>query len=162
MKHSPHTILSELTDFLSGVKRLNVPVYTVWDSIEDVEIVKKFSSKQCHIPNLFLLDENSSHLLDIGGVYLRLFGLGGAVDPSKVRSLIELARSVWDPSETIVLISYASPRKERALGYLASVLYVKLYCRRGVITEIHRTHFRKCIGRFHYFWIISFTLCRCL
>ncbi|EIE89255.1 hypothetical protein RO3G_13966 [Rhizopus delemar RA 99-880] len=83
MKHSPHTILSELTDFLSGIKRLNVPVYTVWDSIEDVEIVKKFSSKQYHIPNLFLLDEKSSHLLDIGGVYLRLFGLGGAVDPLK-------------------------------------------------------------------------------
>ena len=31
------------------------------------------------MPNLFILDEANTYVIDIGGVSLRLFGLGGAV-----------------------------------------------------------------------------------
>lgn len=76
--------LSEFTEFLSGQKKLNIPVYTVWGACEDVSILEKFRSKEYSIPNLNILDEATSHLLEIGGVNLRLFGLGGAVVQHKL------------------------------------------------------------------------------
>jgi hypothetical protein len=76
--------LSEFPEFLSGQKKLNVPVYTVWGACEDVAVLEKFRSKEYSIPNLNILDEATSHLLDIGGVSLRLFGLGGAVVQHKL------------------------------------------------------------------------------
>lgn len=76
--------LSEFPDFLSGEKRLNVPVYTVWGVCEDVAILEKLRSKEYQIPNLHILDEATTHLLDVGGVKLRLFGLGGAVIQHKL------------------------------------------------------------------------------
>lgn len=84
MEQSPHTLLSEFPQFLSGEKQLDVPVYTVWGACEDVAIIEKFRTKEYQINNLFMLDEGSSHLLDIGGVSLRLFGLGGAVVQHKL------------------------------------------------------------------------------
>lgn len=84
MEQSPHTLLSEFPQFLSGEKQLDVPVYTVWGACEDVAIIEKFRTKEYQIDNLFMLDEGSSHLLDIGGVSLRLFGLGGAVVQHKL------------------------------------------------------------------------------
>lgn len=76
--------LSEFSDFLSGKKKLNVPVFAVWGACEDVSILEKFRSKEYSMPNLHILDEASSHLLEIGGVNLRLFGLGGAVVQHKL------------------------------------------------------------------------------
>lgn len=84
LEQSPHTLLSEFPEFLSGEKQLDVPVYTVWGACEDVAIIEKFRSKEYQVDNLFLLDEASTHLLDIGGVSLRLFGLGGAVVQHKL------------------------------------------------------------------------------
>lgn len=81
---SPHTLLSEFPKFLSREKQLDVPVYTVWGACEDVAIIEKFRSKEYQVDNLFLLDEASTHLLDIGGVSLRLFGLGGPVVQHKL------------------------------------------------------------------------------
>jgi hypothetical protein len=76
--------LSEFSDFLSGKKKLNVPVFAVWGACEDVSILEKFRSKEYSIPNLNILDEATTHLLEIGGVNLRLFGLGGAVVQHKL------------------------------------------------------------------------------
>lgn len=59
-------------------------MYTVWGACEDVSILEKFRSKEYSIPNLNILDEATSHLLEIGGVNLRLFGLGGAVVQHKL------------------------------------------------------------------------------
>jgi hypothetical protein len=71
--------LSEFPDFLSGEKQFDVPVYTVWGVCEDVTILEKLRSGDYVVPNLHILDEATSYLLDVGGVKLRLFGLGGAV-----------------------------------------------------------------------------------
>lgn len=84
LEQSPHTLLSEFSEFLAGNKQLDVPVYTVWGACEDVAIIEKFRQKEYQIPNLFILDEATSHVLDIGGVSLRLFGLGGAVVQHKL------------------------------------------------------------------------------
>lgn len=84
LEQSPHTLLSEFSEFLSGNKQLDVPVYTVWGACEDVAIIEKFRHGEYHIDNLFLLDEASTHVLDVGGVSLRLFGLGGAVVQHKL------------------------------------------------------------------------------
>ncbi|KAG2174704.1 hypothetical protein INT43_005762, partial [Umbelopsis isabellina] len=140
--------LSEFPEFLSGKKKLNVPVYTVWGACEDVAVLEKFRSKEYSIPNLHILDEAKSHLLEIGGVSLRLFGLGGAVVQHKlfdngegldtiaggsgtmwttalqIGELVETAQNVYDPSETRVLVTHASPGREGLLAQLALVLRV--------------------------------------
>lgn len=139
--------LSEFPDFLSGEKRLNVPVYTVWGVCEDVAILEKLRSKEYQIPNLHILDEATTHLLDVGGVKLRLFGLGGAVIQHKlfdngegtdtiaggagtmwttalqIGELVETAQKVYDPSETRVLVTHASPGREGLLAQLS--LHIK-------------------------------------
>jgi hypothetical protein len=106
---TPSFALSEFPKLLSGELRLNVPVYTVWGACEDVSILEKIrlaapstisvpgELKQAHhqkpspsqgltysIPNLTVLDEATTRVLVIGGVRLRLFGLGGAVVSHKL------------------------------------------------------------------------------
>ncbi|CAO3625684.1 unnamed protein product [Cunninghamella blakesleeana] len=139
--------LSEFPDFLSGEKQLDVPVYTVWGVCEDVAILEKLRSKEYIIPNLHILDEATTHLLDIGGVKLRLFGLGGAVIQHKlfdngegtdtiaggagtmwttalqIGELVETAQKVFDSSETRVLVTHASPGREGLLAQLS--LHIK-------------------------------------
>lgn len=141
--------MSEFSDYLSGAKQLDVPVYTVWGACEDVAILEKFRHGEYHIANLHLLDEASSHVLDVGGVSLRLFGLGGAVVQHKLfdngegtdtiagglgvmwttalqmGELVELAQQVYDPSETRVLVTHASPGREGLLAQLALTLHVR-------------------------------------
>lgn len=97
---SPSFGLSEFPKLLTGELRLNVPVYTVWGACEDVGILEKIrlaapstistsppassstntaGISSYSIPNLTVLDEATTRVLLIGGVKLRLFGLGGAV-----------------------------------------------------------------------------------
>jgi hypothetical protein len=99
--------LSEFSKLLTGELKLNVPVYTVWGACEDVAILEKIRaapaapiavpsnpsavhhSTETHapsysIPNLTVLSEATTRVLVIGGVRLRLFGLGGAVVPHKL------------------------------------------------------------------------------
>ncbi|KAK4513128.1 uncharacterized protein ATC70_012922 [Mucor velutinosus] len=147
LEQSPHTLLSEFSEFLSGNKQLDVPVYTVWGACEDVAIIEKFRHGEYHIDNLFLLDEASTHVLDVGGVSLRLFGLGGAVVQHKlfdngegtdtiagglgvmwttalqIGELVELASNVYDPTETRMLVTHASPGREGLLAQLALTLH---------------------------------------
>ena len=73
-------IQSELEAFVKGTKRFTVPVYTVWGSREDVDVVCRFRRGEWQVPNLFILDEQHSY--SFGGV--RLFGLGGAVHTAKL------------------------------------------------------------------------------
>ena len=72
-------LLTQFPDLLSGKLRLEVPVYTVWGACEDVRILEKLRTAEYIVPNLNILDEATSHAIDVGGVRLRLFGLGGAV-----------------------------------------------------------------------------------
>ncbi|KAK1222561.1 hypothetical protein PQX77_014575, partial [Marasmius sp. AFHP31] len=80
------SLLSEFPLLLSGQVKLNIPVYTVWGACEDVQILEKFRMGTYTVPNLHILDEAQSgtHLLELAGLKLRLFGLGGALVPHKM------------------------------------------------------------------------------
>ncbi|KAI5852806.1 hypothetical protein DFP73DRAFT_534102 [Morchella snyderi] len=138
--------LSELPLFLSGTYTLDVPVYTVWGACEDVRVLEKFRSNEYRINNLHIIDEASSRLLDVGGVKLRLLGLGGAVVMHKLfdigegkttiaggqgtmwttllqmGDLVDTANRVYDAAETRIFITHASPAREGLLNQLSVTL----------------------------------------
>ncbi|KAI9708581.1 MAG: hypothetical protein M1820_003799 [Bogoriella megaspora] len=138
--------LSELPYFLSGQFKLEVPVYTVWGACEDVKVLEKLRSQEYKINNLHIIDEAHSRLLDIGGVKLRLMGLGGAVVMHKLfdngegrttiaggqgtmwttllqmGELVDTAYRVYDPAETRVFVTHASPAREGLLNQLSVTL----------------------------------------
>nr|POE75458.1 uncharacterized protein c16h5.12c [Quercus suber] len=138
--------LSELPQFLNKTYKLEVPVYTVWGACEDVSVLEKLRSGEYKIDNLHVIDESHSRLLDIGGVKLRLLGLGGAVVMHKmfdngegrttiaggqgtmwttllqIGELIDTANRVYDPTETRLLITHASPAREGLLNQLSVTL----------------------------------------
>ncbi|KAL2260785.1 hypothetical protein VTK26DRAFT_5123 [Humicola hyalothermophila] len=135
--------LSELPQLLSGEFKLDVPVYTVWGACEDVRVLEKFRSKEYKVPNLYIIDEAQSMLLEVGGVKLRLLGLGGAVVMHKLfdngegrttiaggqgtmwttllqmGELVDTANRVYDPTETRIFITHASPAREGILNQLS-------------------------------------------
>lgn len=138
--------LSELPLLLNKQIILDVPVYTVWGACEDVRVLEKFRSGEYKIDKLHIIDEASSRLLDVGGVKLRLLGLGGAVVMHKLfdngegkttiaggqgtmwttllqmGELIDTANRVYDPAETRVFITHASPAREGMLNQLSVTL----------------------------------------
>jgi hypothetical protein len=146
-KHA-EPILSELPLFLSKNARFDVPVYTTWGACEDVRVLEKFRSAEYQVENLFLVDEHDSRLLEVGGIKLRLLGLGGAVVMHKLfdngegrttiaggqgtmwttvlqmGELIETALATFDRSETRVFVSHMSPGREGLLAQLALALRV--------------------------------------
>ena len=141
------SLLSEFAQLRSGSIRLSVPVYTVWGACEDVQVLERFRTGEYAVPNLHVLDEASAPALDVGGVRLRLLGLGGAVVLHKlfdvgrgngtiagaqgamwttmlqVGELIETAQQVYDPSEVRVLVTHASPGREGLIAQLAHALH---------------------------------------
>ncbi|KAF5349334.1 hypothetical protein D9758_011757 [Tetrapyrgos nigripes] len=140
-------LLSEFPLLLSGQLSLQIPVYTVWGACEDVSIIEKFRSGTYSVPNLHVLDEATTRLLDVGGVKLRLFGLGGALVPHKmfdngdgnatiaggqgtmwttalqIGELVDTAQRVYDATETRLLVTHASSGREGIINQLA--LYLK-------------------------------------
>ena len=138
--------LSELSLLLSGEIKLDVPVYTVWGACEDVRVLEKFRSSEYKVANLHIIDEARSMLLEIGGVKLRLLGLGGAVVMHKLfdngegrttiaggqgtmwttllqmGELVDTAHRVYDPTETRVFVTHASPAREGILNQLSVTL----------------------------------------
>ena len=138
--------LSELPKFLSGNLKLDVPVYTVWGACEDVRVLEKFRSGEYKVDKLHIIDENRSMLLEIGVVKLRLLGLGGAVVMHKLfdngegrttiaggqgtmwttllqmGELVDTANRVYDPTETRIFITHASPAREGILNQLSVTL----------------------------------------
>ncbi|KAL9127586.1 MAG: hypothetical protein Q9217_003566 [Psora testacea] len=146
-RFSPHELqLSELGHFISGQLKLNVPVYTVWGACEDVRVLEKFRSGEYKVQNLHIIDEASSRLLELGGVKLRLLGLGGAVVMHKLfdngdgrttiaggqgtmwttllqmGELVDTANRVYDPTETRLFVTHASPAREGLLNQLSVTL----------------------------------------
>ncbi|KAK0733253.1 hypothetical protein B0T26DRAFT_683269 [Lasiosphaeria miniovina] len=138
--------LSELPLLITGELKLEIPVYTVWGACEDVRVLEKFRSKEYKVPNLFIIDEAQSMLLEIAGVKLRLLGLGGAVVMHKLfdngegrttiaggqgtmwttllqmGELVDTANRVYDPTETRIFITHASPAREGILNQLSVTL----------------------------------------
>ncbi|KAI5778090.1 hypothetical protein EDC01DRAFT_758522 [Geopyxis carbonaria] len=138
--------LSELPLFLNKTYTLDVPVYTVWGACEDVRVLEKFRSGEYKIANLHIIDEASSRLLDVGGVKLRILGLGGAVVMHKLfdngegrttiaggqgtmwttllqmGELVDTANRVYDPTETRIFLTHNSPAREGLLNQLSVTL----------------------------------------
>ncbi|KAF4595761.1 putative nucleolar rRNA processing protein GAR1 [Ophiocordyceps camponoti-floridani] len=138
--------LSELPLLLTGELKLDVPVYTVWGACEDVRVLEKFRSSEYKVHNLHIIDEARSMLLEVGGVKLRLLGLGGAVVMHKLfdngegrttiaggqgtmwttllqmGELVDTAHRVYDPTETRIFITHASPAREGILNQLSVTL----------------------------------------
>jgi hypothetical protein len=81
---STHFPLSQLPHLLTGAITFPVPVFTVWGLIEDVKVMEKFRTGEYDVKNLNVIDEASSRLLEVGGLKLRIFGLGGAVSMHKL------------------------------------------------------------------------------
>lgn len=150
------SLLSEFPLLLSGQIKLQVPVYTVWGACEDVSVLEKFRSNVYDIENLHVLDEATTRCLDIGGVKLRLLGLGGALVPHKmfdngdgaatiaggqgtmwitalqIGELVDTAQRVFDPTETRLLVTHASPGREGIIAQLGLVLKADLTISAGL------------------------------
>jgi|SRR5579871_3468235 len=170
IKKHTEPILSELPLFINKTSSFEVPVYTVWGACEDVRVLEKFRAGEYKVDNLIIVDEHDSHLLEIGGLKLRLLGLGGAVVMHKLfdngegrttiaggqgtmwttvlqmGELIETALTAFDRSETRIFITHMSPGREGLLAQLALALRV---CHISVLL-------RK--GRFYYFRWSSFQI----
>lgn len=151
--------ISMLSDFpllLSGKIKLQVPVYTTWGACEDVQVLEKFRSGAYSIENLNIIDEATTRCLDVGGIKLRILGLGGALVPHKmfdngdghatiaggqgtmwttalqIGELVDTAQRVFDPSETRLLVTHASPGREGIMAQLALVLKADLTISAGL------------------------------
>ncbi|KAL8766903.1 MAG: hypothetical protein Q9209_006451 [Squamulea sp. 1 TL-2023] len=146
-RFSPHELmLSELPMFINKQLTLDVPVYTVWGACEDVRVLEKFRSGEYKVDKLHIIDEASSRLLEVGGIKLRVLGLGGAVVMHKLfdngegrttiaggqgtmwttllqmGELVDTANRVYDPTETRVFVTHASPAREGLLNQLSVTL----------------------------------------
>ena len=121
-------------------------MYTVWGACEDVRVLEKFRSGEYKVDKLHIIDEANSRLLDVGGIKLRLLGLGGAVVMHKLfdngegrttiaggqgtmwttllqmGELVDTANRVYDPTETRVFVTHASPAREGLLNQLSVTL----------------------------------------
>lgn len=150
------SLLSEFPLLLSGQIKLQIPVYTVWGACEDVTVLEKFRAGTYDIENLHVLDEATTRCLDLGGVKLRLLGLGGALVPHKmfdngdgaatiaggqgtmwttalqIGELVDTAQRVFDPTETRLLVTHASPGREGIMSQLALVLKADLTISAGL------------------------------
>lgn len=150
------SLLSEFPLLLSGQIKLQVPVYTVWGACEDVIVIEKFRAGQYEVDNLHVLDEATTRCLDLGGVKLRLLGLGGALVPHKmfdngdgnatiaggqgtmwttalqIGELVDTAQRVFDPTETRLLVTHASPGREGIISQLGLVLKADLTVSAGL------------------------------
>lgn len=144
------TYLSEFPLLLSGKLKLSVPVYTIWGACEDVSVLEKLRAGEYDIDNLHVIDEATSRTLEIGGVKLRLLGLGGAYVPHKlfdngdghatiaggqgtmwttalqIGELVDTAQKTYDQTETRLFVSHASPGREGLLAQLGTTLKADL------------------------------------
>jgi len=149
-------MLSEFPLLLSGQIKLQIPVYTVWGACEDIVVVEKFRAGNHDIENLHILDEATTRCLDLGGIKLRLLGLGGALVHHKmfdngdgnatiaggqgtmwttalqIGELVDTAQRVHDHTETRLLVTHASPGREGIIAQLALVLRADLTISAGL------------------------------
>ncbi|KAG6836868.1 hypothetical protein H0H93_002111 [Arthromyces matolae] len=150
------SLLSEFPLLLSGQIKLHVPVYTVWGACEDVRVLEKFRQGVYSVENLHVLDEATTRCIDLGGVKLRLLGLGGALVPHKmfdngdgsatiaggqgtmwttalqIGELVDTAQRVFDQTETRLLVTHASPGREGIISQLALVCKADLTISAGL------------------------------
>ncbi|KAJ9092494.1 hypothetical protein QFC19_008707 [Naganishia cerealis] len=135
--------LSQLGALLSGELEFSVPVFPVYGPLEDIRVLEKFRTGEYEVKNLCILDESMSRTIEIGGLKLRLFGLGGGLQMHRIfdngegngtiaggngtvwttalqiGELVDTAERVYDPSETRILVTHASIGRDPLLGQVA-------------------------------------------
>ncbi|KAF7294097.1 Ser/Thr protein phosphatase [Mycena kentingensis (nom. inval.)] len=154
-KWRPETLnidmLSEFPRLRSGEIKLDVPVYTIWGASEDVDVIESLRADEHPIPNLHILSEDTSALIALGGLRIRVLGLGGAFSLPKlfdsggsrartrastiagancatwttalqIGQLVDTADRVFSPHETRLLVTHASPGRQGLLAQLALAL----------------------------------------
>ncbi|KAI5455152.1 hypothetical protein NCC49_002421 [Naganishia albida] len=135
--------LSQLGALLSGELQLSVPVYTVYGPLEDIRVLEKFRTGEYEVKNLCILDESLTRSIEIGGLKLRLFGLGGGLQMHRIfdngegtgtiaggngtiwttalqiGELVDSAERVYDATETRILVTHGSIGRDGLLGQVA-------------------------------------------
>ncbi|WWD22749.1 hypothetical protein CI109_107242 [Kwoniella shandongensis] len=153
---SIHFPLSQFPHLLTGAINFPVPVFTVWGLLEDVRVVEKFRTGEYEVNNLSIIDEATTRVVDVGGMKLRLLGLGGTVAPYKMfdngegyatiaggqgtmwttalqmGELLDTAQRVYDPQETRLFLSTASICRHPLLTLIASSLKADLTISSGL------------------------------
>lgn len=143
---SEQSLLSELSGYCHGKKRLNVPVYVVSGQYEDHAVVEKLRKGVYHVPNLYILDHRHSYAISSEQLTLRLFGIGGAfsysqlfdvgsgndyicggqgtvwVSMCQLGELLELAEQYDEPSEIRVFVTQSSPSRDPLVHSIARQL----------------------------------------
>jgi hypothetical protein len=77
--------ISEIMDFVRGEKTLDVPVYTIYGMVEDSTVLNKFRLGAYSIPNLCILDENTTATIKLDSeLDLLLCGIGGSLSYQKL------------------------------------------------------------------------------
>lgn len=139
---------SQLPLYLNGTRKFLVPVYVIYGNQEDIAVVEAFRRGQCSVPNLFLLDELNSYTFWMGGVEVRLLGLGGSIvyhklfdlgDGSEeaagsqgamwatlpqIGQLLETAERTHRPEQVRIFVSHVVAGKEPLVNLIAWALKV--------------------------------------
>lgn len=76
--------ISELSKFLSGELKLNVPVYAIYGMCEDSYVINKFRYGEYSIPNLYIIDDSKLHVVQIKDQPILLSGIGGSLSYHKL------------------------------------------------------------------------------
>ncbi|ODQ68182.1 hypothetical protein NADFUDRAFT_81219 [Nadsonia fulvescens var. elongata DSM 6958] len=142
--------LSELPKFINGEMKLNVPIYAIYGSSEDIAVVDKFKLNQYAVPNLNIVDETMSYLIHTrdNKHAIRLLGIGGSLVPHKMfdigdgrtsiagshglmwmtalqlGQLVHTVSSSYQAQEIRIMITHPSPSREYLLNQIALRLRV--------------------------------------
>ncbi|WVQ72343.1 hypothetical protein IAR50_001894 [Cryptococcus sp. DSM 104548] len=143
---SVHFPLSQFPHLISGAINFPVPVFTTWGLVEDVKVIEKFRTGEYEVQNLAMLDEATSRLVEVGGVKLRLLGLGGTVAQHKlfdygeghgsiaggqgtmwttalqIGELIDTAQRSFSPDEIRLFVSTAPPSKDGLMKLVSNAI----------------------------------------
>ncbi len=132
IQQQPGLLLSEFSDLLTGKIKLQVPVFTVWGACEDVAILERFRTGEYQVNNLLCLTRlrpgYRSRRHPIASLWSRwCCGASQAVRQRRgcrdyrrwsrnnvdyalqIGELIDTAQKTFDPTETRLLITHASP-----------------------------------------------------
>ncbi|CAN6654835.1 hypothetical protein TRVA0_027S01486 [Trichomonascus vanleenenianus] len=137
--------LSELPQFLAKRQSLNVPVYTIYGASEDLTVIEKFKDGSYSVPNLHIIDENTTFKIETGAGSpdIRLLGLGGNLllhrffdngdgastiagthglmwtTALQIGQLVQTAHKTFDLPEVRFFVTHPCPSREALLAQLA-------------------------------------------
>lgn len=144
--------LSQLPEFLSGKLNFLVPVYTIYGASEDLAVIEKFKSGTYSVPNLHLIDENTTFRIPTkmasgeNGPGIRIFGIGGSLilhrlfdngdgvstiagtpglmwtTALQIGQLIQTVRNSFLETEIRFFVTHPCPSREGLLLQLATAL----------------------------------------